>query len=284
MDIRQFVRTGCDLRIIALWKSAPSPPPAPDYAGAASATAAGNKENTIAAQQGSMVNQVTPYGSLKYSEDPTSRFSGGNPSYTANIDLTPAGQQILDQQNKLSTGLFSAQDNALGQVNKQGPLDVNDMQKLADKTYANYTARLDPQWKQASEMKDTELRNQGLTPGTEAYDNAMRDFNQSKNDAYQQASQAAINTMPQTYQLAAAQYSQPLNQLNALRTGSQVTNPQFMNTPAQQAAPGANLLGAAQAAGAYNTGLYNSQVDTANSFNGGLMKLGGALGGAWLGA
>lgn len=281
MDIRQFIRTGCDLRIIALWKSAPSPPPAPDYSGAAQATAAGNKDNTIAAQQGSMVNQVTPYGNLKYSQTGTS--AQGNPTYTANIDLTPAGQQILDQQNKLSTGLFNAQDQALGQVNGQGPMDLNSVQSVADKAYGNYTSRLDPQWNHAAEMKDTELRNQGLTPGTEAYDNAMRDFNYAKNDAYTQANTAAINTMPQTYQLAAAQYSQPLNQLNALRTGSQVTNPTFTQTPQQQAVPGANLLGAAQSQGAYNAGLYNSQVDTANSFNGGLMKIGGALGSAWLG-
>lgn len=276
---RAFMRVGGRMTLEGGGKGS-SPPPAPDYTGAAMATAAGNKDAAIAAQQGSMVNQVTPYGTLKYSQTGTS--NAGNPTYTANIDLTPSGQQILDQQNKLSTGLFNAQDTALGQVNGRGPLDANSMQALADKTYSNYTSRLDPQWQHQQQMTDTQLRNQGLTPGMEAYDNAMRDFNQAKNDAYTQASQAAINTMPQTYQLAQAQYEQPLNELNALRTGSQVTNPQFMNTPQQQTAAGPNLLGAAQATGAYNQGLYNSQQAANGSFMSGLMGLGGTLGSAYM--
>lgn len=256
----------------------PSPPPAPDYTGAAAATAAGNKDAAIAAQQGSMVNQNTPYGNLSYSQTGTS--AQGNPTYTANIDLSPAGQQILDQQNKLSTGLFNAQDQALGQVNSQGPMDLSSVDDVYNKAYQTQTSRLDPYWQHQQEMTDTQLRNQGLQPGMEAYDNAMRDFNQGKNDAYTQAQQTAIGNMPTTYQLALSQYEQPLNQLNALRTGSQVTNPQFANTPQQQAMPGPNYLGAAQATGAYNQGLYNSQVGQANSFSSGLMNLGGALGSA----
>ena len=48
------------------FKDSPDPAPAPDYTGAAVATSSGNKETAIAAQQGSMVNQNTPYGSLTY--------------------------------------------------------------------------------------------------------------------------------------------------------------------------------------------------------------------------
>jgi hypothetical protein len=266
--------------------SSPPPPPAapaaPDYTGAALATAAGNKDAAIAAQRGSMINQYTPYGNLTYSD--AGRDSFGNPIYNSNITLNGAGQQMLDQQNKLGTGLFSAQDKSLGQVNAQGTPDLNSVQSVADKAYSNYTSRLDPQWAHQQEMTDTALRNQGLTPGTEAYDNAMRDFNYAKNDAYTQATTAAINTMPQTYQLAQAQFDQPLNRLNALRTGSQVTNPQFTNAnPGQQTVAGPNMLGAAQSQGQYNqglygsqVGLYNSQVGQQNAAMGGLFSLGSA--------
>lgn len=256
-------------------KDSPAPPAPPDYAGAAAATAAGNKDAAIAAQRGSMINQFTPYGSLTYSD--AGKDSFGNPIYNSNINLSASGQQMLNQQNKLGTGLFTAQDNALNQVNGRGPMDLKSVQDVADRAYKNYTSRLDPQWAHQQEMTDTQLRNQGLTPGTEAYDNAMRDFNNAKNDAYTQANTAAINTMPQTYQLAAAQYDQPLNELNALRTGSQVTNPQFTNAnPGQQTTAGANMLGAAQMQGQYNQGLYNSQVGQQNAAMGGLFNLGSA--------
>ena len=44
-----------------------SAPPAPDYTGAAQATAAGNLEAARATAAANRVNQYTPYGSLEYS-------------------------------------------------------------------------------------------------------------------------------------------------------------------------------------------------------------------------
>ena len=256
----------------------PSPPPAPDYTGAATATAAGNVQAAQQAQQANMVNQYTPYGNLIYSQDPTSRFSSGNPSYSSNIDLSPTGAALLGQQNNVSLGLGNLTQGALGQVGNtmSKPMDQSSVQATADQAYKNYTSRLDPQWQHNQDMTESQLVNQGLRPGTEAYDNAMRDFNNAKNDAYTQANTAAIGTMPQTYQLASAQYNQPLNTLNALRTGSQVTNPSFSNsTPQQQTTSGANLLGATQAQGQYDQGLYNQQVATQNNQNSGLMSAAG---------
>lgn len=263
-----------------LWKSAPSPPPAPDYAGAASATAAGNKEAAIAAQQGSMINQVTPYGNLSYSQTGTSE--AGNPTYTAKIDLSPTGQQLLDYSNQAQLGLGKQTGQALDRVDQSlsQPFDINSSSDAVNKAYSNITSRLDPQWNQATHAKETELVNQGLRPGMEAYDNAMRDFNYGKNDAYTQASTQAMNFAPQTMQLDLAARNQPLNELNALRTGSQVTNPSFVNTPQQQTVGGPNMLGAAQMQGQYNQGAYNQQQAANNSMTGGLFGLGSAVVGA----
>ncbi len=256
--------------------SGPATPPTPDYAGSAAATAAGNKENTVAAQQGSMVDQFTPYGSLTYQS--RGATEQGNPVYSANYNLNSAGQQLLNNLNNTQLGLSGLQQGAENRVagTFSQPMDQSSVQQTADQAYKNYTARLDPQWQHNEDMQKTALANQGMVAGGEGYDNAMRDFNNSRNDAYTQANTAAINTMPQTYQLAAAQRNQPLNELNALMTGSQVTNPQFSAQPGQQAAPGANFLGAAQAQGQYDQGLYNSQVGQANSFNSGLATVAGA--------
>lgn len=265
-----------------LWKSSPSPPPAPDYTGAAQATASGNKEAAQQAQQANFTNQFTPYGSITYSEDPTSRFSSGNPSYSSSINLSDTGKQLLDTQDKASLGLGTSINSALGQVQQQGPMDQSSVQQTADQAYKNYTSRLDPQWQHNQQTTETQLRNQGLVPGGEAYDAAMRDFNNAKNDAYTQANTAAIGTEPQTYQLASAQYNQPLNYLNALRTGAQVNNPQFGATPQQQTTAGPNYLGAAQAQGTYDQGLYNVGVGSSNSFNSGLLATAGTVAAAFI--
>ena len=263
------------------FKDSPSPPPAPDYTGAANATAQGNLQAAQQAQQANMVNQYTPYGSLTYSQDPTSRF-GGNPSYSSNINLSDTGQQLLDANNQSALGLAGLQSGAEQQVAQTmgQPMDQSSVQATADQAYKNYTSRLDPQWQQNQATTETQLRNQGLVPGGEGYDNAMRNFNNARNDAYTQANTASINTMPQTYQLANAQYNQPLNALNALRSGSQVQNPTFTSTPQQQTTTGANLLGAAGQTGQYNQGLYNAGVGQANAFNSGLFSLGSAFLGA----
>lgn len=278
MDLSRFLqaaRQGCvDPHGVArYWKDSPSPPAAPDYGTAAAATAAGNVENTRVATKANRVNQQTPYGNLVYSQDPNDQDK-----WSSRVDLSPTGQQLLDYYNQSSLGLGQQQTQALGRVNDtlSQPFDQASVGDVADQSYAAQTARLDPQWQEKEGQEYTRLANQGLSAGGEAYDANMRNFNQARNDAYGQARQQSISTMPQTYQLAQALRNQPLNELNALRTGSQVTNPTFQTAPQQQAVPGANYLGAAQAQSQYDMGLYNSQVASQNSMTSGLMGIAGA--------
>ena len=254
--------------------SSSSPPPAPDYAGAAAQTAAGNLQAAKYATAANRINQNTPYGSLTYT-----RGNPGNdddPQWTQNVALSDTGQQLLDRQNSYALGLGDATNKSLGQVQGQGPMDLSNVDKIADQAYSQQTSRLDPQWQQKQQMQETQLVNQGLRPGTEAYDNAMRDFNFARNDAYNQARVTANNSMPQTYQLAQAAFDQPLNRLNALRTGQQVTNPTFQNVPQQATTAGPDYLGAAQAGSQYNMGLYNAGQASDSNMMGGLFSLGAA--------
>lgn len=258
------------------WKDSPSPPPAPDYTGAAQATAAGNIEAARAATKANRVNQSTPYGSITYQQNP-----GDQDLWSSNISLTPTGQQLLDAGNQSALGLAGMQGQALNRVGSSlsQPFDYNSVGQLADQSYADQTARLDPQWTRNEDQLRTRLANQGVVAGGEAYDNEMRNFNQARNDAYTQARQAALATMPQTFQLSSSLRNQPLNELNALRTGSQVTNPTFTPIPQQQTTAGPNLLGAAQAQGQYDQGLYNANVAQNNAFMSGLMGIGGTIAG-----
>ena len=123
-------------------------------------------------------------------------------------------------------------------------------------------------------------------PGSEAYDAAMRNFNFAKNDAYSGAYNNSFNTGLAAQQSDFGMQNQanqgniqnqaflrnlPLNELNALRTGSQVTNPQFgsYNPTTIGQTPIAN---AAAQQGQADVGIYNAQTGAANSFNSGLMS------------
>ncbi len=262
MDTRRFceaLRQGCvdPWAASVHWKDSPSPPPAPNYVGAAQATA-----------DSAHTNQITPYGSQTYTLgssylDPVTNQQRTNPA-TSTISLAPQAQHALDTQMSLSSGMGDIGNSYLGNVQDafSKPMDLSSIPQIADQAYGAMTSRLDPQWTHAEDMQKTALANQGLAPGGEAYDNAMRVFNQGKNDAYQQAQLGAIQTMPQTYQLASSAYNQPLNTLNAIRSGAQVQNPQF-----NQVGAGTNFLGAAQAQGNYAQGLYGADVADTNAQN-----------------
>lgn len=234
----------------------PQAPAAPNYTAAALAQAAGNRTN-----------QVTPYGNLNWS-NPNPKDQ--NSPWTSTVDLNPQAQQTLDTQMGLSNQMGNMAQQSLGQVNT-GPMDLSSVQGVQDQAYGALTSRLDPQWAQREDMQKTQLANQGIGVGSEAYSNSMRDFGNQRNDAYQQANLAAINTAPQTYQLASSIHNQPLNQFNALRSGAQVQNPTF-----QQPGGGANLLGAAQAQGASDMNAYSQKMGNYNAMLQGLFGLGSA--------
>lgn len=283
MDFSRFLqaaRQGCvdPFGAARYWKDSPSPPPAPDYTGAAVATATGNQEAARVGAKANRVSQYTPYGSQVY----TPGVNGDQDQWRSDISLSPTGQKLLDYSNSAALGLGQQTGQALNRVDQSfsQPFDQQSVKDTADQSYALQTSRLDPQWKQAQEQQAATLANQGISPGGEAYDNAMRVFNQGKNDAYGQARLSSIGTMPQTYQLAQALRSQPLNELNALRTGSQVQNPTFTPAPQQQTVPGPNYSGAAQQQYGAANDIYNSQVGQQNAMTGGLFSLGGSLAGA----
>jgi hypothetical protein len=266
---------------------APSAPAAPDYAGAAQQTAAGNLDAARAATAANRVNQVTPYGNLNYAitgEDPY-----GNPTWTATTSLSDVGQQLLSNQNQASLGLGSTINAQLGQVqNVMGKgfnpnlpsTGMNPGQSYQDA----YMQRLAPQIAQSRESTQAQLANQGVVPGTQAYENAMRQQQMKENDLLLGATTQGFGVGQQANQQAFGQeltkYNIPLNTLSALRTGAQVQNPSFVNAPQQATTSGADILGASQMGYNAQMGNFNAQQAAQQGFNSGLMGLGGTLGAA----
>jgi hypothetical protein len=267
-----------------------SAPPPPDYTGAANATAAGNLEAARATSAANRTNQITPYGNLTYTANPgTDPY--GNTLYTATQTLAPAQQAILDQQNKLNQGLMGTANTGLQYANDVLSKPGVDMSKLPSTGInpgQSYTdaimQRLAPQIAQENEQSDAQLANQGIAPGTEAYTNAKRVLQMGQNDrqlgAVTSGMNTGLNANQQAFQQQAYNQMQPINVINALRTGSQVQNPNFTPTPMQANTAGPDILGATQAG--YNAQVAQTNANNASSggFFGGLMGLGGAALGA----
>jgi len=263
-----------------------SPPPPPDYTGAANATAAGNLEAARATAAANRTNQITPYGSLTYTANPgTDPY--GNTLYTATQTLSPAQQAILDQQNKLNQGLMTTANTGLNYANQvlsQPGVDMSKLPSTGINPGQSYTdaimQRLAPQIAQENQASDAQLANQGIAPGTEAYTNAKRTLAMSQNDrqlgAVTSGMNTGLNANQQAFQQQAYNQMQPINVINALRTGSQVSNPNFVNTPQQANTAGPDLLGAAQAQYQGQLAQTNANNAASGGFMGGLMGLGGA--------
>ena len=261
-------------------------PPAPDYTAAAKETSAGNLESARATAAANRTNQITPYGNLTYTANPgTDPY--GNTLYTATQTLSPEQQKIYQQESQLNEGLMSTANKGLDYANEVLSKPGVDTSKLPSyginpgETYSDaIMRRLAPQIAQESEMSDAQLANQGIAQGTQAYENAKRQLAMSQNDRQLAAITGGMNVglgaNQQAFQQEAYNQMQPINVINALRTGSQVQNPSYASTPQQANTAGADILGATQAG--YNAELANVNAQNAASggFMSGLMGLGGA--------
>jgi len=263
-----------------------SAPPPPDYRGAAKETAAGDLEAARTAAAANRVNQVTPYGNLTYSMNPSDTDQWGNAMWTVTQTLSPEQQKLLDYQNQTSMGLGELTGTGLDYVKGMmaDPFTTKDLPSLgidAGQTYQEaYMERLAPQLQQSREQTAQRLANQGITVGSKAYEEAMRLQGQRENDALLGATTQGFGTglqaRQQGFNEAAYQRNEPLNTLNAVRTGAQVTNPSYVSVPQQATTKGADLLGAATAEGNYNTASANAQQAGQSNMTSGLVTLGAA--------
>lgn len=217
------------------------PPAAPDFTGAAQATAAGNLDAARQATDANRVNFSTPFGSLNY----THGVDGDPNRWGANVSLSPDQQQLLDAQTRTQQGLAGMQGNALTatQNAQSSPFSLNGMpptpgayqpgqqaspysptgrgggqsyQSQATPTAYDPTKdsgqafqlmmqRMQPQMDQQENATRTRLANQGLAVGGEAASNELNQLGRNQND---QRIAAAL----QSFQLGMQQQGQTFGQ------------------------------------------------------------------------
>lgn len=193
------------------------------------------------------------------------------PQFTATQTLSPEQQKLYDLETKLSTNLGElgvSQSQRLGQL-LGSPLDLSN-EATESRLMELGRSRLDPTLDRRRASTEQDLYNRGVRPGTEAYSRAMEAVSQGENDAY---TQLMLQGRQQAVNEALTSRNQGINEIMALASGSQVQQPNYVNTPGTQVA---------------NTdysSLVNQkyQADLANYQSGmsGLFGLGSSLLGGW---
>lgn len=284
-------------RLLTLEGGKGDAPEAPDYAAAAKETAKGNAEAARVAAKANRVDQYTPYGNLTY-YNPTGNQSmtGYDPDrWALKVELAPDQQKLLDAQNQTSLGLAGLQNKGLEYVSNMLSKPFDQSVLPAQTVNAGETAqdailrRLQPTMDRQDEALRSRLQNQGITIGSDAYGAEMYNQAQKNNDMQLAAAIRGIDVGNQARQQAIQEQSffrnEPLNTLNAVRTGAQVTNPSFTNVPQQQTTAGPDLLSAANMQYGAAMNAYNADQAALGGMMGGLFSLGGAaLGSPWLGS
>jgi hypothetical protein len=287
-------------------------------------------------------------------EDQSARIRGmlGNPLQTtgygpvagdaSTITNIPRALTSFDPGNPLQSSL-----GAQGQITRDyGPADnySADRQRVEEALLA----RMNPQLQQEESRVQQQLADQGIRYGSQAYNDAMRTYQQQANDArygaiaqggqeqqrldamaaqraafqnaaqeqgYQQAlgsgtfynqaqnqlfqqnaaeaafanaglaqqtgqAQAGFNAAEaarnQWLQEQYAGRNQPLNEISALMSGSQVSQPNFVNAPSTQI-PTTDYAGITQQGFQNQMGLYNAQNQNMNNLLGGILGAGAGI-------
>lgn len=341
-----------------------SSPPAPDYKGAAQEQAAASQQQTTQQTWANRPTINTPWGSQTWSasqgRDPSTGQAVTN--WSTNINLTPEQQQALDSQQRIQQGRSNAAEQLLGQATSsfQSPMNWNSLPQGAQAVQAgqfntqapqagNIQSQLQdpnavrqqaqdavyklqqPYIQQQRGALESQLANQGITPGSEAYNNAMRQQGDAETRAQLQAIQAGQSEANQLFnqnlqsgqfanQAQAQQYaqglqganfqnsalaqqlqnqisagsfnnqnrqqgisemqmqrSQPLNELNALLTGQQVSSPNMPSFSQAGKAETPQLLNAANMGYQASLDAYNANQGALGGLTSGLFGLGSSF-------
>lgn len=225
-------------------------------------------------------NQVNPWGSVNYTSNGSTSFTGSDgrtvnvPRYTQTTTFTPEQQAIFDASQKAEGNLanLAADQSSFLQGYLDKPFEYNN-QDAENWAYDLASPRILAQQGQNETALRSRLINSGLRPGSSAWDTEMTRLTNSNTD---QMNQLALSGRQQGFSEALAQRNQPINEITALLSGSQVSNPAQMSgaTPQTQ-------VGGVDYAGMVQQN-YQNKMNSQGGALGGLFGLAGSLGGAAL--
>ena len=218
---------------------------------------------------------------------------------TVRQTLSPANQALYEQELRINAGLGNIAEGGVNTIDRMlgTPFDMSSVPAAAqagqagwDRAYNAQMERNRPFQERQRDRTINQLSNQGIFSGSEAYQEAMRDLERGETDfnlaaqanaTQQQQAQFAMDEKARQNAITQQSYLRqlPLNELNALRMGNQIQNPQFQGFQGQNVAP-APIMQAANAQ--YNAAL--DRTNASNAASGNLMSGLFGLGSAGIGA
>lgn len=284
------------------------PPQAPDPNQVAAAQTEQNQQTAAYNAALNRINTYTPWGSQTYNITGTD-WRTGAPIYEQNIELSPEQRAMYEQQLSQNMALGEYGNQVIGELTGRPDVSLPDMpgelgpvdqyrDRAEEALYGRNTRYLDRDFDRQQEQIRTRLANQGIVEGSEAFDNAMTDFRNERERAYGMAREDAIagggaeasrmfgmdlagrgQDLGMREQMLAEQLSlrnQPINELNALRSMSQIQTPQF-SQPATIGTNPADIQNAYYNQYQGQLGTYNANMASNNALMQGLFGLGSAF-------
>lgn len=303
------------------------PPEAPDPYKVAAATTQSNQQTASFNKALNATNQSNPFGAQSTVQTGTDPKTGApiySTSTSANSDVSSIIRSLLGTAGAPNSSLNTALSGLAGLSGQYAGLNSqfsglgSDLatahqsaaaaaQKGTDAHYNQAMAYLQPQQEQATAALQSQLANQGLVPGSQAYNNAAANLsrsqtftnNQALDSAQTQGQQLGLNQLAAAQGLAGTQAgllqaqagnlnnqgatfgqlagasSLPLSQLSALLS----LLPQYAGTGSSSAS-GSNLQNNVYGSYQGQLNAANARTASANSTLDGLFSLGGTLGAA----
>ncbi len=207
--------------------SKPKAPQAPDPRVVAGAQTQQNRDTAGYNAALNRIDTYGPMGSQEYTNTGIDPLTGA-PTYRQDIKLDPTLESTYRSQLGQTSQLTDAANPYIDQINGMQPFSLSGLPELstnyddlrksqADSLYKQNAAYLDPQFAQGEDALRARLANQGIVEGTEAYTNAVGDFNRGKEFAYNQAREKAITGAGQEADRAFGMQSQARTQMMAER-------------------------------------------------------------------
>lgn len=258
-------------------KKQPAPTPPREVAAAQTGT---NVSTAIANSYLGNINEIGPDGSTRVERtgmesvfDPYTGISRDIPTFTRTTELSPEQQAIKEQQDAAGLNLATLGNDLSGTLGHQltGNFELGNEETEA-RLFELGRGRLDPMFGDRRADLETQLSNQGIKRGSDAWSRAMREFGNQENDAY---NQLLLQGRGQASQELLTEDNQRINQISALLSGGQVSQPNFMgaNMPTIPTTDVAGIIGNYDAQRAANARARNAGLGSAISGLGGLFAL-----------
>ena len=253
-------------------------PRAPDPAATAAAQSGMNRDTAITQMQLSSGTQINPWGTVSTEQTGENSFvdSQGKtvytPAFTQTTTLSPSQQTIFDQSQEAEGNMagIAANQSAFLQDYLSEPFEFNnaDAEQWA---YDRASPRILKQQGQNEATLRATLANKGIREGSAAWNAEMARMSEANND---QMNMLELTGRGQAFGESLATRNQPINEITALLSGSQVSNPGAMSNPMPQAGvAGVDYTGLVQDKFQADTAAYQGKM-------GGLFGIGSSIAGA----